>query len=680
MIGGTLGWTRRALALLLAFGAGVLALTFGPAAPASAATLAVTVDITGIAVAGTEPTDLVTLTGTITNTGDVPAYGVQVYLWRSMDPIRDLAALRQTSTNAAGWGTQMPQRPGPYLLVTNSVTAFTPGASAPITLQATLADLGFNTRGAAYAIGAQVLATDDMSSDYQTVGQFRTVVALPAADPVPVTSIVLLSATPTKLVENLFRNDDLAAELSGRLDVLLTAAAQPGMSWLIDPGLLDEVRDLADGYQVGTGTKAGEGAGAAVAAAWLARFATLDPQAGGRTLYANPDVNGARVAADASVVPRAQAAAAAVEGVDDLPLIVVPGGRTLNQSTYAFLADSGANAILASNSAKAGALKRGTAEPLVLTTSALPTTGTDVARTALQQVQETLSGAVVAGQSGVARLLSDEAEVAQDAAAMTGWMQRRRLGDLLTSEPSGAIKLTSTKPARLSKAQFGAIDRLAEDFETYTELVPTTTLTEGAQAALSRTAASAFIGRTDAFDSQARGLADLVSRPAISRSVTLDASPRFLMSARSNEFPVTVTNKLAEPIRVKVVVKTENPQRLTVPASQLFTVPPDQSVTVNIKPQATANGLIMANAHVATESGGRVTPDTAIVVEVTDLGVVAWIIVGVSAVVLVGATAWRIRQVRRRDSAQQASAAAEVPAPDTNEQPTASGRTVGKDA
>ena len=55
----------------------------------------------------------------------------------------------------------------------------------------------------------------------------------------------------------------------------------------------------------------------------------------------------------------------------------------------------------------------------------------------------------------------------------------------------------------------------------------------------------------------------------------------------------------------------------------------------------------------ATESGGRITPDTAIIIEVTDLGVVAWIIVGVSAVVLVGATAWRIRQVRRRDAATQ---------------------------
>jgi hypothetical protein len=274
-------------------------------------------------------------------------------------------------------------------------------------------------------------------------------------------------------------------------------------------------------------------------------------------------------------------------------------------------------------------------------------------------------------------------------------MHRRRLGDLLTAEPSGAIKLTSTKPARLSKAQFGAIDRLADDFETYAELVPTTTLTEGAEAALSRAAASAFIGRADDFDNHIKRLADLVSRPAIGRSVTLDASPRFLMSARSNEFPVTVTNKLTEPIRVKVVVETENPQRLTVPASQPFTVPPNQSVTVNIKPQATANGLVMANAYVATESGGRVTPDTAIVVEVTDLGVVAWIIVGVSAVVLVGATAWRIRQVRRRDSAQQAHADAAPAVVDTAAEtasvssetaadpsglPAATGQSIGLDA
>ncbi len=74
-------------------------------------------------------------------------------------------------------------------------------------------------------------------------------------------------------------------------------------------------------------------------------------------------------------------------------------------------------------------------------------------------------------------------------------------------------------------------------------------------------------------------------------------------------------------------------------------------MTVNIRPEATANGLVIARAHVATADGHRVTPDTSITVEITDLGVVAWIIVTVSGLVLVAATVFRIRQVRRRAAA-----------------------------
>jgi hypothetical protein len=144
-----------------------------------------------------------------------------------------------------------------------------------------------------------------------------------------------------------------------------------------------------------------------------------------------------------------------------------------------------------------------------------------------------------------------------------------------------------------------------------------------------------------------------VGGPEVGRSVTLDASHRFLMSSRTNQFPVTVTNNLAEQIRVKVVVRTDNPQRLTVPPSELVTVDPGQSVTVNIRPEATSNGLVIARAYVATADGHRVSEDTSITVEITDLGVVAWIIVGVSGCVLVGATAWRIRQVRRRTAAAE---------------------------
>ena len=54
------------------------------------------------------------------------------------------------------------------------------------------------------------------------------------------------------------------------------------------------------------------------------------------------------------------------------------------------------------------------------------------------------------------------------------------------------------------------------------------------------------------------------------------------------------------------------------------------------------------SAHVVSESGRRVTPNTRITVDVTELGMIGWIIVIASGAVLVGATAWRIRQVRRR--------------------------------
>ena len=649
---------------MLAWGAAVLGLALTPGT-AHAATLAVTPTLTSLTVSGPNAGDTVTAAATITNTGDVPAYGVQVYLWRSRDPIENLPTLRQSSASTQLWGTPMPQRPGPYVLVTNSVTALAPGDSRQVTLHATLGELGFDTRGAAYAFGVQVVATQDMSSAFVPVGQARTFVAVPTKSGVPITSIVLLTASPTKLVDNLFRSDELVTQLSGRLENLLTVAARPGMSWLIDPALLDEVRDMADGYQVADGTTTKPGTGSDVAAAWLAEFDELDPAAGGRTLFASPDVNGARVAADQQVVPRAQTAAERVAGIEGLPLIVLPAGTSLQASTFDFLAtaadDEAIDAVIANNATRAGALQSapsGGAEadddrPLVLAVSAeVPGAGETPA---VERRQLALATAVIAGGRGQARLLTTLSDVAKDEEATTSWIRRRTLGELLDSEPTEQpATFTSVKPARLSKSQFADLTRLEGDFAAYSDLVPTSVLTEQAAAALSRGAASAWVGNANGFGSHLDGLVDLVGAPAVARSVVLHATPRFLMSSRTNEFPVTVTNQLTEVVRAKVVFETDNPQRLTVPPSEVVTVPPGQSVTVNVRPEAAANGLVVTHAHAATANGHRVTPDTTIIVEVTDLGVVAWIIVGVSGLVLVGATAWRIRQVRRRLAAENA--------------------------
>ena len=137
--------------------------------------------------------------------------------------------------------------------------------------------------------------------------------------------------------------------------------------------------------------------------------------------------------------------------------------------------------------------------------------------------------------------------------------------------------------------------------------MPDSTLVGQADAAISRASSSSWIRDPRGFDAQLAGLGRLVGAPEVGRSVILDASHRFLMSSRTNQFPVTVTNNLTEEIRVQVVVQTDNPQRLTVPPSDMVTVAPGQSVTVNIRPEAASNGLVIARAHVATADGHRVT-------------------------------------------------------------------------
>ena len=148
-------------------------------------------------------------------------------------------------------------------------------------------------------------------------------------------------------------------------------------------------------------------------------------------------------------------------------------------------------------------------------------------------------------------------------------------------------------------------------------------------------------GRTKAYDG-------LVGRELLARSVILEASSHWVMSSRSNQFPITVSNDLPDEIEVRVVVTCDNPQRLTVPITEVVRVGAGKNVTVNIAPEATSNGVVTAEAYAATAQGERVTPDEAVTIEITDLGVVAWVIVIGSGLVLVGATAWRIRQVRRR--------------------------------
>ena len=575
-------------------------------------------------------------------------------LWRSRDPIRDLPTLREVAASKATWGAPLADEPSHSARVSGAAQAFAPGASREVTLRATLADLGFTTRGAAYSFGAVARGAAEPGGREVPLGRVDTFVSVAGRDTVPVTSIVVLSSAPAKVWDGIFFDDHLAEELAGRLDVLLRAAARPGMSWLIDPALLDAVTDMSDGYLVTGADGETPGTGQQAAAAWLTRLEALDADNGALSLFANPDVAGASAAKDTEVLARARTATSEVAADDtlplpvaDLPQLVLPAEALVTPTLQQYLAGAGAVGLLAANAVDAGAWQTGVGDTGILLVSAA--LGTEIESSMTARAQLALAEAVVAGTAGQARLIASDEDLTIDALATSDWTKRRGLADLLdtdaSSEPAG---FEIIKADHLTKSQFREIAGLERDFAAYGDLVPESTLTTQAADTLSRAAASPWIDDPAGYLSLTGEISDTIGPEAIVAGVTLDASARFLMSARTNEFPLTVTNDLTEPIYVRVVVTTDNPQRLTVSPSPLVTVGPGLRETVNVRAEASSNGLVTARAHVETASGKRVTPNTTITVEITELGMVGWVIVLTSGFVLVAATVWRIRQVRRR--------------------------------
>ena len=639
------------LALVLAWLIAVAFVLVAPAAPARAVEPQLSVELTSLRTTGSGAKQAAVLTGRITNTGAQPAFGVRVVLWRARDPITDPAVFRSVVNGQNDpWGLMLYRTTDHYFSVSASDVAFNPGASAEFTVKGTLADLGFTEAGSIYPIGVQVLGTADASSNYQVIARARSFYVTTPEKRLPLTSLVLLAATPTKVRPNVFANERLIGELTGRLSTLVALAGRTGASWLVDPALIDEVVDLSDGYEVvdGDGTRPGTGQQAALD--WLQKFRALRSDHGARTLFGNPDLVGAEANDQPDVVDRALQAAVPSE-LGDLPLVVLPHAGVAGPTTPAFVNAADADALLVSTAGRGPIVTSGPADSTLLRLAPAATAaGPGDQNGPVQRQQRQYAEAVLGG--GLIRLITTADEASADAAAAPRWLLRTSIDDLLDVDPSGTATLTlPAKAATLPAARFRQLKAMTDDYAAYRDLVPDSQLATDAPATLTRMVSSWWIGDSTA-GSWISATGSTMSADAVNQSVTLAASARVVMSSRTNEFPVTVGNRLSEPIQVRIVFISDNPQRLTIPASGVITVGPGQSQTVNVRPEATANGLVNVTAGLQTSSGHPVGHTTRIVVEVTDLGMIGWIIVIVSGVVLVAATALRIRQVRRKQKEQ----------------------------
>jgi hypothetical protein len=116
-----------------------------------------------------------------------------------------------------------------------------------------------------------------------------TAVFLPQSASATTRSIELVER-PHQLLDGRFIDDELATLLSpsGRLGLLVYTPSLTQTRWFIDAALLDEVADMADGYELASEE---DGVGVEVAAAWLAQLriatagAIITPIA-----YGNPDL------------------------------------------------------------------------------------------------------------------------------------------------------------------------------------------------------------------------------------------------------------------------------------------------------------------------------------------------------------------------------------------------------
>jgi hypothetical protein len=579
------------------------------------------------------------LAGNLTNTGTAPLRTLSVQLWRSRAPLSSRDAVEKALTEKTTTEGLLSRAASATLALTTGTGTLDPGQSSTFAVDATPDELGLSP-AASYWVGVDVSARLVNEPALRVLASPRTLATV-TDGPVGIASVVELSSRPRQIKQNLFQDESLADELStGRLHTLLEAALSRGTDWYVDPSLLVEVRDMADGYRVGPDRV--EGTGAAAAQAWLDQFATLDPARGVAGLFGTPDL----ASSGASPFTELQAdALAAGEGVDTHTsatglLLVSPDTTTLQE-----VAGLGRTVFaLGIRPPRVSTIAQGMTlaevdQPTFAPSALLPDTALNRRNTLAALAQST---------GGQVRWLRTEADLGADADPPRGFTR----ASLASVVGVPLVEWAPSSPARtgvVTPDVRETLTQLGADLRAYGAVSPTSEIGEVASAQVAR---GASLWWSDDADRQQAWLDAINARIAANGAqVSLDALTRFSMTGATSDFPVTVTNHLTDPATVRVVITTDNPQRIRFAEPDPVTVAPGAANTVTLAASASGAGVVTAQVHLESLAGDRLTDDTIITVETSDVGTIGWVLVIGSGAVLVVTTVLRIRQVRARQKA-----------------------------
>ncbi len=316
------------LAALIAAGAVLL----GSAAPALAATPPLLAGSTRVLAGGSgdypaamvidtvAPTvakqsgDTVTITGQVTNTGGSELKSTHIAV--RMPPSNDKPLQTRSELGLiASRGTPSGQDGIDSAATNQQLGNIAPGQSHPFSITVTPSQLGIDETGV-YELAVDIWGGTDDNERSHALGIARTFLPYnpqPVQQPTRIAALWPLTHAPELVAQTMpdndqtpvLRDESLATDLAsgGRLYQLVKIGeGLPGLTWVIDPDLLDAVYAMTKPYRVQKPGTAGEsahdentvaGTGKAVADAWLKELRTAVAGAGNEVValpYADPDL------------------------------------------------------------------------------------------------------------------------------------------------------------------------------------------------------------------------------------------------------------------------------------------------------------------------------------------------------------------------------------------------------
>jgi hypothetical protein len=622
----------------------------------------------------------ITVSGRVTNITKDPLYRLEALFWRNQAPILGRAGLEQALVSESNDPLGARYTGAFQDLFTAENQTLAPNASVPFRLRVKVSDLELSPTDGVYLMGVHVL----QRGNNVAVGRARVFVPVQSTKPdhsLSMTSIVIFNSRPSLVRKGVLSDDHLAAEVgeNGRLTALLKAANTDKTTFAVDPALIEELQTMSAGYQVldSEGTTSA-GTGQADATRWLDGFEAVQSSHDGyRLLYGSPDVAALVHDGQQSVLNDAVNANRLVEPTRSLPLLVLPPGGTSDEATAKAAADLNPKAIVLADTSAKGRT------PLLAGPNGVPIVtfskgaqgggpGPDPRDTTIHLRQRLLAETWVEATAardnlayGRVRLISTAAQAEAEAArgdqeVKAPWLKQQTLSELLKSTPakwSEKYRYSSAaEDAQLTPAQLSSLRRFGVSNDTYADLLVDATQARAEGSAAVARAASSKWRKHDKARRAFLGPQQAALDDILLNKIQIRSSARVQTVAQQGvAFPITIRNTLeatgaapdAGAVKVKLVFRSENTQRLTIKTIKPTQIRPQDTVTANAEVTAKANGIVPVTAQLMTESGRPIGRPFDIEVQVTQNGTTGWAIAIAAGIVLVASSFLRIRQVAR---------------------------------